>query len=49
MSKEYAGVILRVNPGSLAEELEILPGDKNIEINEINHTENNRKRKVRRK
>ncbi|MDD6133328.1 MAG: DUF512 domain-containing protein [Selenomonadaceae bacterium] len=34
MSKQYAGVILRVYPGSLAEELELVPGDKIIAINE---------------
>ena len=34
MSKHYAGVILRVYPGSLAEELELVPGDKILEINE---------------
>ena len=33
MSKQYAGVILRVNPGSLAEELELTPGDKILSIN----------------
>lgn len=33
MSKEYPGVILRVNPGSLADELELVPGDKIIQIN----------------
>ena len=35
MSKEYAGVILRVNPGSLAEELELVPGDKILAINDM--------------
>lgn len=34
MSKQHAGVILRVYPGSLAEELELVPGDKIISINE---------------
>ena len=34
MSKYYAGIILRVNPGSLAEELELVPGDKILAINE---------------
>ena len=34
MSKEYAGIISRVNEGSLAEELELVPGDKIIAINE---------------
>lgn len=36
MSKQYAGVILRVYPGSLAEELELVPGDKIIAINDQN-------------
>ena len=35
MSKEYAGGILRVNPGSLAEELELVPGDKILAINDM--------------
>lgn len=34
MSKEYAGIITRVNEGSLAEELELVPGDKIIAIND---------------
>ena len=34
MRKEYAGIISRVNEGSLAEELELVPGDKIIAINE---------------
>ncbi|SHL03369.1 putative radical SAM enzyme, TIGR03279 family [Selenomonas ruminantium] len=34
MSKEYAGIISRVNEGSLAEELDLVPGDKIIAINE---------------
>ena len=34
MSREYAGIISRVNEGSLAEELELVPGDKIIAINE---------------
>ena len=34
MRKEYAGIISRVNEGSLAEELELAPGDKIIAINE---------------
>ncbi|MCR5758424.1 MAG: DUF512 domain-containing protein [Selenomonas sp.] len=34
MSREYAGVISRVNEGSLAEELDLVPGDKIIAINE---------------
>ncbi|TYZ24923.1 DUF512 domain-containing protein [Selenomonas ruminis] len=34
MSKQHAGVILRVYPGSLAEELELVPGDKIIAIND---------------
>lgn len=34
MSKEYAGIISRVNEGSLAEELELVPGDKIIAIND---------------
>ena len=33
MSKYYPGIILRVYPGSLAEELELVPGDKILEIN----------------
>lgn len=33
MSKHYAGVILRVYPDSLAEELELVPGDKIVSIN----------------
>ena len=33
MSKYYSGIILRVYPGSLAEELELVPGDKILEIN----------------
>ncbi len=33
MSKQYAGIILRVNPDSLAEELELVPGDKILAIN----------------
>lgn len=33
MSKHYPGIILRVYPGSLAEELELVPGDKILEIN----------------
>ena len=33
MSKQHAGVILRIYPGSLAEELELVPGDKIVSIN----------------
>ncbi len=33
MGKQYPGVILRVNPGSLAEELELAPGDKILSVN----------------
>lgn len=33
MSKYYPGIVLRVYPGSLAEELELVPGDKILEIN----------------
>ena len=33
MSKYYPGIILRVYPGSLAEELELVSGDKILEIN----------------
>ena len=33
MSKQYAGVILRVYPDSLADELELVPGDKILSIN----------------
>lgn len=33
MSKQYPGVILRVQPGSLAEELELAPGDKILAVN----------------
>lgn len=33
MGKQYAGVILRVYPDSLAEELELVPGDKIMSIN----------------
>lgn len=33
MKKQYPGVVLRVQPGSLAEELALMPGDKILSIN----------------
>lgn len=35
MAKTYPGIILRVLPGSIAEELELVPGDKVIAVNDM--------------
>ena len=35
MAKTYPGIILRVLPGSIAEELELVPGDKILAVNNM--------------
>ena len=35
MTKTYPGIILRVLEGSIAEELELVPGDKILRVNDM--------------